>query len=80
MCVVTLCLCQNESSWETIHVKMYSTYRFILKGFERTLVLKQRPKVTRKWTFVAKGLFSRRNCGQSFLEATLAQQSTHCFF
>ena len=44
---------QNESKCETIHMKISSTYRFIVMQikliFALRLVLKQRHKGTRKW-------------------------------
>ena len=53
---VAVCPCQNESSCETIHVKMLSDYFHIneadlhMKGFATWgLVLKLRHKETRKW-------------------------------
>ena len=52
-------LCQNESTWETIHTKMCFPYRFIsmqiklnLTAYERFcagLILKQRKMVTQTW-------------------------------
>ena len=54
--VVFCTLCQNESSCESIHMKMFFYYKFIFmqvklifKGFARGFVLAQSHKVTRKW-------------------------------
>ena len=41
-------MCENESTCETFHMKMWST-DFHVKGFTQGLVLKQTHKETWKW-------------------------------